>query len=500
MLWPAGTPHSYVPRHAGRSSLPFLSSALLCCLQCLSLGQSRIGCSESVKPDMSQTIAGVAQPPARVPFTSGISANALPYRFGDSQLATGTPSISEALNRAFPCWLHLSGELRDRAEAYYNSGFKPGSQASYDLTRVRLGLTIIPTSWVRFVVATQDSRVFDKVPAIPPYQDTFDFNQAYVEMGRTGSSGFGLRVGRQELSFGNGRFIGNSWWQNVSRSFDAVRASYERGPYRVDAFLASVVIERNGVIAHHNQGNNLSGLYGTLKNRLAPRSQFEPFVFWHVQHGAALKNASLGHLDQWTSGFRFLGALPAGFDYRTEMALQRGELGPSAIGAWTGHWVVGNTLNTAWKLRPFVEYNYASGDPNSKDLTRTATFDPLYPSSHDKLGLADQIGWRNIRDIRVGLDAHPAKKWSANVSFYDYWLANPHDALYPTRGAVVARDLTGKAGTHVGWESDFQIFYKPGPQIQIGAGLGRLFAGPFLKATTKGQDFTYPYLLLDYVF
>ena len=50
----------------------------------------------------------------------------------------------------------------------------------------------------------------------------------------------------------------------------------------------------------------------------------------------------------------------------------------------------------------------ASGDANPADGIR-GTFDQLYPTAHDKYGLADQVGWRNIHHVRVGFDITPIK-------------------------------------------------------------------------------------------
>ncbi len=452
------------------------------------------------EPGQPKAVAGPTKPPGDIPRTAGVTTGPLPYRTGQIATATGHPSLSEQFNETLPRWLRFTGEIRDRVEGYQNASFKPNSSDLYDLYRLRVGVLLQPTNWLRLFAATQDTRVFERSPKIPPYQNTWDINQAYVELGRTETSGFGLRAGRQELFFGNGRLIGNSWWSNVSRNFDAVRGSYQHGDYRVDAFASSVVIARDGVIDHHNQGNNLHGIYGTVKNKLGHNSQFEPYTFWHVQNGAALKTGKTGHLDQWTYGFRQLGELPDNFDYRTEMAIQRGHLGAASIKAWTGHWLIGNTIPTVWSPRPFLEFNYASGDPSPKNTATTETFDPIYPSSHDKLGLADQIGWRNIKDLRLGLDAHPTSKWALNLSGHDFWLANAHDSLYPTRGSVVAKDPTGNSGTHIGEEVDFQMIYKPTLQMQFGAGIGHLFAGDFLSKTTKGRDYTLPYFLANYVF
>ncbi len=451
-------------------------------------------------PGEPRAVGGQTTPPAGVPLTAGVSTVPLPYHTGDIAAATGEPSISEKFEEKLPRWLRFTGELRDRVEGYENLNFKPNNGDLYDLYRLHVGMLIEPTSWIRFFIMGSDERVFDRSPALPPYQNTWDIKQAYFELGETEGSGFGLRVGRQDLYFGNGRFIGNSWWTNDQRAFNAVRGSYEKDGYRADLFIASVVIQRDGVVDHTNQGNNLSGAYGTIKNHFIKNSQIEPFTFWHVMNGATLKSGKLGHLDEWTGGVRFLGRLPGNFDYRTEMALQRGELGPSAIRAWTGHWVIGNTLPVWFAPRPFVEYNYASGDSNHSNNNVEGTFDPIYPSTHDKLGLADQIGWRNIKDFRVGLDVRPAKKWVANVSGHDFWLANAHDALYPTRGSVVFKDYAGTDGTHVGEEVDGQVIYKPTLQTQIGAGIGHLMPGEYLNKQSKGLSYTYPYFLIDYVF
>jgi hypothetical protein len=67
-----------------------------------------------------------------------------------------------------------------------------------------------------------------------------------------------------------------------------------------------------------------------------------------------------------------------------------------------------------YKPRFVLEYNYASGDGDSKDGKR-GTFDQLYPTAHDKYGLADQVGWRNIHDARLGVEFKPRAKWLVSI-------------------------------------------------------------------------------------
>ena len=454
----------------------------------------------TTKPDVQSAGGGYAvdangQPPSPI----GTVPLLYPKLTGTWAGTTPSPSLSEQFNKLLPKWLQFSGELRERFEGYSGGSFKHNSTNDYDLQRIRLGMEIKPASWVQFYIEMQDSRVFGITPTLPPYENTADIRQAYVQFGPTEGNGFSLQGGRFDMTYGNNRLIGDSWWNNVSRTFDGVRASYQQGRFRADVFATSVVIIRNGVIDHHLEGNNLYGAYATAKN-VIPHATLDVYQFWNLRPSFALEQVKTGKLDEWTTGFRWLGALPRSFDYRTEMAYQLGTLSVDKIRAWMGHWVLGYTVQQT-RIRPrfFVEYDYGSGSGNSKGGYDN-TFDPIYPSTHDKLGLADQIGWRNIRDFRLGQEFHLARKWTAATSFHDFWLANAHDALYPTRGSNIAQSVKGVDGTHVGEELDIQAIYTPTRQTQIDFGYGRVIPGEFLKKATQGVAYSYPYMQVEYVF
>ncbi len=481
------------------------SLALLAILGILATGAyaqeaAAAGNPVSTKPD-NQTAGGgyassaIGEPPSPI----GTVPLLYPKLTGIWAGSTPSPSISEQFNQLLPSWLRFSGEFRERFEGYSGGSFKHKSTNDYDLQRTRLGMEIKPTNWVQFYVEMQDARVFGIKPSLPPYQNAADLRQAYIQFGPSEGNGFSLQGGRFDMTYGNNRLIGDSWWNNVSRTFDGVRAAYQQGRFRVDAFATSVVIIRDGVIDHHLEGNNLYGIYASAKD-VIPHATLDVYQFWNLRPSFALQGLKAGHLDEWTTGFRWVGALPANFDYRTEMAYQWGTLAVDTIRAWMGHWVIGYSLKQA-PLRPrlFVEFDYGSGSPNDKS-GRDNTFDPIYPSTHDKLGLADQFGWRNIEDLRFGQDWHIARKWTAATSFHDFWLANAHDALYPARGSVIGQNAAGVDGTHVGEELDIQAIYTPTRQTQIDFGYGRVIPGHFLKKITQGVAYSYPYMQVEYVF
>jgi hypothetical protein len=423
-----------------------------------------------------------------------IAACALPL---SAQSADVFHRPSEQINQHLPRWLRFSGEERVRLEGFDAGGFKPDNGDAYLLQRFRLNMRIQPAGWLKVFVQTQDARVFwrNQTPA-PPFQDTWDLRLAYAEAGDMEKSPVALRVGRQEIKLGEDRLVGDAWWGNTPRSFDAARVAFHYRKVRLDAFASSLVVLQDGQVGSVQPGNNLHGLYGGLIN-VIPNSTIEPYLLWRLQPRVQSELDGIGHLDMKVIGVRWVGTLPHNFDYRTEVAFERGRLVQDHIQAWAGHWVAGYTFSrAAWKPRLLAEYNYATGDGNSKDGRRN-TFDQLYPSAHDMYGLADQVGWKNIQHVRSGVEWKVSPAWFMASRYSDYWLADAHDALYNTASAVVARSANGSAGRWVGQEIDFLTLYQPFKTTQIGAGLAHIFPGTFLKLTTPGRGYTAPYVFFN---
>src|SRR5204863_5404174 len=157
-------------------------------------------------------------------------------------------------------------------------------------------------------------------------------------------------------------------------------------------------------------------------------------------------------------------------DYSTEMALQRGSLETDSISAWAGHWQLRRSFAGPGDVRVASEYNFASGDADPAD-GRRGTFDQLYPTPHDKYGLADQVAWRNIHHVRVGAELVPGRKIQMSGSYHSWWLADKRDGLYAAWGALVARVATGAASAHVGQELDFQLSRTLTAQVQLAGGI-----------------------------
>ena len=184
--------------------------------------------------------------------------------------------------------------------------------------------------------------------------------------------------------------------------FDGLRLTFRHRAIRVDAFSGTSDKISSDGFDTLTPGQHFHGLYGSIGN-VIPNATVEPYVLWRLEHNVRGEIVKSGNMDIKTAGLRWTGKLPLRFDYGMETAFQRGVIADEPESAWATHWVIGYTLPDAWRRpRLFVELNRASGDQNPND-GRHGTFDALFPSAHDKFGLADQFGWTNIVHARSGV-------------------------------------------------------------------------------------------------
>ena len=398
-----------------------------------------------------------------------------------------------------PVWISFAAEERFRFEGYHDSGFKLNNNDSYLLNRMRFQMNLRFGNWFKIVGQTQDARPFlQKPPYGPPNENRWDLKLAYAEFGDPEQHWINLRVGRQILNYNNTIFA-NSEWRDQGRSFDAVAANLHYSRYRLAIFAASVVVPLASGISHHQEGNNVYGLYGGIDGPLR-HSTLEPFILWRVQPSVTIVTTAklkTGKQDEQAYGMRYK-AVTAGVDYSYEAIIERGTDGPNDINAWAQTFGAGYRINRIyWHPRAFVQYDYASGDKSPTAISH-GTFDTMYASAHDRFGISDQFGWQNIVAERAGITLEPYRRWTVTGQALNFSLASATDSLYNTSGSSIVRDTTGKSGTHIGEEFDVYTWYELNRHVNIGAGVGHLMPGTFLVDTTKGPHYNYPYFAINF--
>ena len=395
-----------------------------------------------------------------------------------------------------PSWLDVDGEYRIRVEGIAGARFQSENDDAWVLSRLRLGATFLPSKKWRAVVQVQDAHVFfkDQQPARPPFQDVLDARLAFVEVGARSADGVRARIGRQEMAFGEQRLIGNADWLNTARTFDAARVTLTRPHVTIDGFGGYVVRVVPAQLNIPEPGTMLFGLHAVIRDA-APHGTIEPYIFARRTPNQLTETTGRDALHSATIGARWTATAPKSVDIGVEVAGQVGSIGSDRVRAWAGHWSAGVTkAQSPWKPRAFVEYNYASGDDNARD-GRRQTFDQLYATGHDKYGLADQIGWRNVHDLRIGSDLKPSRRLLATVRYHSWWIASTADAVYDASGAVLTTAPAMVASRHIGQEVDAQAIFSL-PRLRVGAGYARIFPGALLEAAIRAKPLSYPYVSL----
>ena len=144
----------------------------------------------------------------------------------------------------------------------FNDSVNALTDDNWFLQRARLGLMIKPSPWLKIYAQAQDSREINSDrPDFPGLlgaegDDAFDLRQGYIEIGNPKEFPLTLKTGRQILSYGDERLIGAFDWNNIGRTFDAVKFRWEEKTWWLDAFVSTVVVPERG---SYNQSDFFNG-------------------------------------------------------------------------------------------------------------------------------------------------------------------------------------------------------------------------------------------------
>ena len=359
-----------------------------------------------------------------------------------------------------------------------------------------------------------------------PEQDILDLHQAYVTLGNHKEFPLSLKVGRQELSYGEERIIGAFGWNNIGRVFDAAKVRWQNEWFGADAFVSRVVIPEDGRFNVANDYDWFSGFYAT-STKIPKHSLDVYFLSRNASPQAATaephpQTPQPSARDIYTLGVRLKsnpGQLGS-WDYTVDLIGQLGNFRDTRAGApperldHEAYAVVlqgGYTFKDAWGTpRLGLEYAHGSGDSDPKD-DKHETFENLFPTNHKFYGYADFFSLQNIHDLRAIAQLKPHPRVSLALEGHAFWLADTGDNLYTAagtpRGGTGPTPGTGYGvnddyGSYVGSEVDFIAGCALTRFAQLEAGYAHFFRGDYIKqslsAPTHGStDANWVYVQLN---
>jgi hypothetical protein len=368
---------------------------------------------------------------------------------------------------------------------------------------------------------------------LPEDDGPFQLQMAYLLIGNLSEFPLTLKVGRQELIYGDQRLVGNAYWLNVPHTFDAVKVRYQDSFFGVDLFAANLVYVEKDHFEDSNSQDTLSGAYFDFPG-LSKDNVTELYLF--------ARNVSRGIVtDDWSlvpAPFRFTAPQDI-YTLGYHMKSKPGCFGPWDYGVET-MWQFGDrtavypaTTIAAAKAAPRLEQNAwafivqggytwketplaprlalivsaASGDQNSKDKD-SETFQNLLPSNHGLYGMMDLSSLQNLVDYRLNFTTKPSSTTSLAVDVHQQYLETTNDYWYNVAG--VPRNTAGATpgsgkgfginpnySSNLGQEADLIGGWTVHRGLLLEAGVGHFFEGAYVKESLRvvgSKDANYCYV------
>jgi hypothetical protein len=359
----------------------------------------------------------------------------------------------------------------------------------------------------------------------------------YIAIGNLKESPVTLKIGRQELTYGDQRLVGNAFWLNIPHSFDALKVRYQNSFFGVDAFASNLVYVDSDQFGDHfeksNSQDTLSGVYFDIPG-ISKSNVNEAYMFArNVSRGIVTDNWSevpapfrfTAPQDTYTLGYHAK-SKPGSYgpwDYGIEAMWQFGNrtavfpattvpVAKAAPRLDQNAWAFVVQGSYTWKdvpLKPRLALivSAASGDQNSTDRD-SQTFQNLLPSNHGIYGIMDLSSLQNIVDYRLSYTMKPSATTSFALDVHKQYLETTDDFWYNVAG--VPRNTAGATpgsgkgfNINPGYSSDLgeEVDAIAGWTITRGllleAGIGHFFRGEYVKESFSkigSKDANYCYV------
>lgn len=357
-----------------------------------------------------------------------------------------------------------SADLRERYQSFDNLNFNSTINANTSEFDSRLYVKLQADFGSRLSVCLQPQAVVitnhSKTGGTQQFSQA-DFLQAYVQYKITG---FGIRLGRQQLVYGDQRLLGSLGWKDVARTFDGARLMYKGGPFAVDTFAVhpadiatmtpSVALPQGKSLVTW-EDRRLIGVYSTYT--VAPKSGIDAyFINWHHnQHAAVGQGRSIN-----TFGTRLFSRWH-GFNATAEAVFQRGDWANGISQQASAYAVTAGYTFDFWTTRFGMEYDYSPGDDKRNPSTHKNFVFPFH-TNHMHYGEMDRFSWGNMKDLHFSLKTSPVEELTLIANAHLLYLAEARgDWLNVDGGGTLFAGAPSYTQTRAGTEIDLKLVYTP---------------------------------------
>lgn len=295
-----------------------------------------------------------------------------------------------------------------------------------------------------------------------------------------------LRLGRQEYSWGQERFVATKEGPNTRHPFYGATLKYVSQFDKLDIFTSNPMKMNPGVFDDVRSSEILSGIYYT-HTFLKSRVNYDVYYF-NFESSLREYMFKKGIENRHTFGARFFSS-PGPWNYDLEFAKQTGSFNQLTISSFMAVW----DFNVSPTRNFFIGFsgNYVPGDISSSD-TELNTFNTLY--ARPPFGQTVSLNVTNTVNISPYIRFQRTNQWLVTLRGSFISRQSLADGIF-TPNMTPLRPIFGKKiisdARQVGNIFALDANYFPSKNINLQAELGYCVAGDYISDTGNGQNVLY---------
>jgi hypothetical protein len=388
--------------------------------------------------------------------------------------------------------LSIGGEIREHYQNYTNVNFGQ-IPASY--------VTGNPHQWLHRLLLHGDLQLHSNFRVFAQFnntvrfwnpnpitnqvdQNTLSFHQWFADLKLADK--LVLRLGRQELLFGQERFIAAREGPNNRQSFLGAHVIHQAKRIRTDLFYTHPIRLNQGAFDDEKSTEKLTGLH-VKYDRVLKLLNADAF-YYYFESKAREYYSSIGAEKRHTLGVH-LYSNPQRFNYDFEFSRQMGTFKSLDIRAMMAVWDV----NLAVMPHRFIGFsgNFVPGDQSTQD-GQLNTFNTLF--ARPPFGQTVALNISNTLNLSPYIRYQNGTKWIATARASFVQRTSAYDGVYTPNMSQLRPYVPEKMTSDALKLCDIyavDVNYVPTKHYFFQAELGYCKAGTYLKETGAGQNVIY---------
>ncbi len=389
--------------------------------------------------------------------------------------------------------ISFGGELREKYQYFDNQNFGDVPPTVEKVSvgqlwhRVMVHSNVELGSKVRiFAQLNSTFRFFNPNPVGEIDENRLSLHQAFIDY--SFYKNWMMRIGRQEMGYGNSRILTFREGPNTRLTFDAAIVKHETPKRKIDFLAITPVISTQYAFDDVSFKEFVIGAYGT--EYFIPAKLLVDYYILNFRSDIRSYNFVSGSENRQIFGLRIFSHNPK-FNYELESTYQTGTFNNLKIRAFGTSADVNYKIETKYNLTVGLGANYISGDNDNTD-NELNTYNLIF--SKPSYGLAAPIGSSNIENLNPYLRLNPVKKLSVYVGAYFMRRQSTQDGTYsPGMGQVrpTEMNLFTSNEKSIGTQYALETGYDLNKNIFLAIDAAFFEAGSYVKETGNGLNISY---------